>query len=840
MRSRSATQLKRTFRRAAGPPAAARLITDGALVTDDDVWAWVQIPDGSTDLYEDEQLASETMELAQTLARLVPANGDYHLKVLWSRHSGVAYEEGWSGLDGVRATHADEYIELGAHRIDMNAFPQRVVLFGVRWPSASTPDNRGGLWSDQLRSRAARQRSAHQRLADAQTTIDQWLAAMSGEPVRAIPAPAGVLAWSYAREMRRGTVVELPPTQMLNAPQIALLLNGSVDPRENPRYVVTTDARTGLRRYVSILVSALDGFPATELYIPGGEWLQTLTQLEGVEASVRGTHHGQAGSLAVLDTGRKAALSQLREAEEHGGQAPLDVAEAEQVLADRRHEITRRLDVETTNHIRLVVDADTPEDLDARIAEVINHYGGLGIVVDAPAHVQDLLWCELLPGDQVRVTEYAQDQPMRTLAGSWFHGGSAVGDTSGPYIGGNLGSTPGPIQLRLASRTAQHRTQPTTMLFTGQTGSGKSTAVMMQLLAALAEGAWSLLVDYKGDLGGLATVASTVLQVPVQEIHGLHENASGTMDPLRYVPDPDMARTMALDAMLGVLSPDDRQRAESVLETAIDRVMRRPVEGRSSPGVIAELLAGEHGDRDRALAEEIGGTLTMRAKHPLARPLLGHLAPAAVPLATGRGLVYLRMDGLQLPNPGTDPSRWDMSQRLSMATMTSSLRYASLMSRHSREMLKVVAFTELHLITPYAEGRATVEWLARVGRALKCFVLLDSQSAIDLATITGLVEQTVMVWCGRAVGLQEQDAQAALLTGTAHAGPRMRAQMAAFGPGQGLLRDRARRVAPMEWDRLSSWIADRLATDAGEDSAAVSPVDGHSTPTPASLPQSGF
>src|SRR5207245_173845 len=97
--------------------------------------------------------------------------------------------------------------------------------------------------------------------------------------------------------------------------------------------------------------------------------------------------------------------------------------------------------------------------------------------LDVVPSVQDLLWAELLPGDRVRVAEMGQDQPLRTLIGSGFAGGSAIGDDSGPYVGANLGSTPGPVRIHLVSRTAADVTMPTTIAVTGRSRSGKSTSV---------------------------------------------------------------------------------------------------------------------------------------------------------------------------------------------------------------------------------------------------------------------------------------------------------------------------------------------------------------------------
>ena len=143
-------------------------------------------------------------------------------------------------------------------------------------------------------------------------------------------------------------------------------------------------------------------------------------------------------------------------------------------------------------------------------------------------------------------------------------------------------------------------------------------------------------------------------------------------------------------------------------------------------------------------------------------------------------------------------------------------------------MVKVVALTELHLLTAYPEGRAFVDWLARVGRALKTYLLLDSQSARDLADMVALLEQILMAFCFQATGTVEQNAQAVLL-GRPDPGPRLRAAMADLEIGQCVARDRHRRLTVMEFDRLTQWIADTLSTDAADDTPDL---DTHQQPKP--------
>lgn len=812
------------FERNSSPPAAPRLITNGAEVTDDAVWVWLKIPGGSTFLLEEDELTNATLETSQSLHTLLPAGAEYHIKVMWSRHSDQQYRESWTEFETVRAPGADEYIELGAQRIATNTreghFRRRVVLLGLRWPdgsSDSTVERASRVARRNLRATSSA-KDAHERLAAVQPKIDRWIASMNRSPLAAVPAAAGLIAWSYAREIRRVSV-DAPAEDSLGGPVLVDLMSGTMDPTHSPHYVVVTDGKTGIQTFVSVLVPAVNGFPVDELTIPGGEWLEILTELPGVEASVRGVNHGLRGSIELIDQGRKLTRSQAKEAGSHGAQVPAEITAADETLNIRRQEVQRRLDVLTTNHARWVVSAPDPDQLAAKVDEVQQLYSGL-VKLEVAPYVQGLLWQELLPGDRVRVPEFGQDQPMRTLAGSWFHGGSAVGDETGPYIAGNLGSTPGPVQVHVVSRADRDRRLPTTISFTGKSGSGKSTAVMLTVLGALSEGAWALLNDPKGDLAGIVPVAADLLGVPVQVVDVVSESASGIMDPMRFCPTVDEARSQTLDAMLGPLSLDDRRMSEHILEGAIDAVLREPRDAWSAQAVIARLLTTPETAPDGPQARKIGEILTLRARQPHMRAVLGPLSADARPLMTGRGLVYLSMAGLDLPRHNPDPASWTVGERCSIATFRVSLNFALQQSRHDA-LKKMIALTELHLITGYPEGRQFVEWVARTGRALQLWQLLDTQAAADLSGLTSLVEQLVMSFAFQATGRAEQDAQAVLL-GRPDPGPRLRNAQASLDVGQCVFRDRYGRLSVIEFDRLAEWIVDAISTDVGEDSEEVS------------------
>ena len=86
-----ARNTREQVRRVDTPAATPLLITDGALVTADAVWAWVQVPIASTFLAEEDDLDQATVATARALAMVLPPGVDYHLKVLPAPHTGAAY-----------------------------------------------------------------------------------------------------------------------------------------------------------------------------------------------------------------------------------------------------------------------------------------------------------------------------------------------------------------------------------------------------------------------------------------------------------------------------------------------------------------------------------------------------------------------------------------------------------------------------------------------------------------------------------------------------------------------------------------------------------------------------
>jgi hypothetical protein len=797
------------FRRNQSDLKVPTAITDGITNGPGGTWAWVLIPPRATDELNTSTIFRMTDDGASDLRRLIPAGAEFHFKVQWGRWSGEDYEreEIRRGMpDGARS-----YIKLGARRIDENRFARRMVLLGVRMDE----DQQGvrtaaTATAGKVLGTSTPTKDATVALAGTVKRIRSWQERMRVSSFAARPATTQELSWSLRRDLRR-TVDWVPSANVVDAGLMGKLKATQVIPHAT--YLeVSTDAGP---RYLRLITSAETGFPTSELELPGGEWLKDLNivrqdidedddESAPVEVSIRGRNVPQKEAVKRLRAAQALAKEQDREARRGmAEEAPDAVAESGYALRDRLREVSAGLIGMIEDAPVWVVEGTSVDQLDARSESLIDHYGAMGVTVWTPPYVQDLLWKETVIGDTRRVREFTQFRPVSTLVGAWFHGGSEVGGRRGPYLAGNIGSTPGPFRNRLTD--AQQAGDTVTTAYLGKSGAGKSTALMLSLLGDIVtSNGFGLLTDLKGDLAGIIN-AFDLYGVPTWTV-STSQQASGSMDAFRYIADPDEARSEAIDNLAMMLSTKDDESVEWLLRPAATAVAAMPNPAdRSSWAIVKHLLADEN-----LQAREMGRRLQELSSDPRARPVIGRPDFSAPPLPTGHGLVYMRFDDLKWPGKDTPTRDWKPGHRLSMMVAQAGLNYATHMSTRVKGLPKVIALTELHRLTRYDFGRQFVGDVARTGRALDTNLLLDTQACAELVAIDGLPDQISQVHAFRVDTDAEADAQAVLL----HLEPeqQIRNRQKSWSQGQCLTRDRAGRIAPIEFDYMSDEIREALNT----------------------------
>lgn len=811
------TKLIEAVSRDDGPLDVPSAFATGISASPTSVWAHVILPTRSTDELNTDRIVRLTLDGASALRRLLPKDGEFQVKVQWGRWSGEEYEreetETLAGADGVLTMGQEAYIKLGALRIADNGFPRRQVLLSVNLTPSSGPELPAAFRKStrQVAGEAATVDDAALLLHRAAQDCQQWHERMATSTFKARPATVREIAWALRRDLRR-TVTWLPDGEFAGRGQIARLANGSyVQPRAD-HLEITTDEGV---RYLRMVTVAQEGFPTTELQLPGSEWLKNLsvtedddderTPVQPVEVSIRGRNLSTKAAVKKMREALSLAKEQGREASQGVAEEPPDeVLEARDVLPVRMAEVRRGTVSMVEDNVVWVVEGKTLPELNRRTFALIDHYGSMGISLWTPEHVQDVLWKETVLGDRLRFTDCQQFRPLSTLVAGWFHGGSEIGDARGPILGINTGSTPGPFRSRLTDAALEGK--PVTSVYVGKSGAGKSTGLMLSVAAEVIYDAWALLTDMKGDLSGVCDVVERFGK-PVWRIN-TSEAASGSMDFFRYVADPATAASLALDYLTVMLRESAADAAESIIRAACNVIAAYPDPTKRSIHAVIQLLARSE---DPATAK-IGADLVELAKDPLARPVAGLPDPAMRPLPTVPGLVYMDLVDVKdrLPDRTSPRASWRSGERLAVGLVQAVFDYANYMAARVKGIPKVVALTELHLVTGFAWGRGFVGRTARTGRALDNSLLLDTQAVAELAGIEGLIDQVSACYAFLVETDEEADAQAKLLGLRPEQSVRWRQQ--GWLPGECSVRDRHGRVAPVQFDYLDAGIAAALDT----------------------------
>ena len=800
-------KLFRSARRDGGPLRTPSVIAPGITSSPSGVWAWCVLPMQSTDAISTDDLLNQTLIGAADLRQVLPRDIEWHIKVQWSRYSGADHyareATRWSrGLpEGV-----DQYLRVQAQRLDQLHLPRRQVLLGIR---LDDPQGASAARAKLLASGVGGS-DDEKRLGEHVELAAKWHARMAATSFAARRASVNEIAWSLRRDLHR-TVGWLPSGPLAGPGETARLRSGEAIVKPDHVQILTDDGV----RYVRCLTSTVTGFPSQSMTLPGGEWLRDLLLDDDdpdaasypIELSIRGMSLSPARAQRRISTALKLLKEQNREAAQGVAEEPPEaIVEARESLMERQAEISDGSVSMLEDNPVWIVEADTPEELDARTQQLVDVYATRRIELWPAEHLQGELWRSSVLGDRQRVPDFAQFRPMTTLVGSWFHGGSKVGGPDGPLLGYTTGSTPTPYRERFTD--AALAGLPVTSAFLGQSGSGKSTGLMLATLAEARYGSWCFLLDMKGDLGGIVTAAQ-MFDIPTMTMSADAVGA-GSGCPFRYMPvdanEGMTAQQAVIDLLLMALRAGIAHTAEPLVRRAVMQVADFPDPAERSTFRVIEMLAASHDPQTQALGTELQDL----ARDPLFLPIAGEPSPDLQGLPTGAGLVYMSFPASQLPERGSLRDDWSPSARLSMTLLRAIFRYSTYMSTRVRGLPKVVALPELHKITGYEIGRSMVKEVALMGRALDTSQILDTQACVELEQIEGLTGQLSNVLAFQVSHDEEAAAQARML-GRNVDGEFLAGQKR-LTKGECIARDRRGQYAAVYFDRLAAEIADALNT----------------------------
>ena len=744
---------------AQGRPAPHyRVLADGIIVTDDRASVWMELAASPTQTASPTQLDAELRHVVAQAQKTL-ADHTCHLKIVWGRITSDEYQS-----DAKRFTMEDarEWARLRAESIDSWELPERHVLLGVEVEDRTTSAVVRTINNAADFVRGDRYSIPERELAWLDQQMRSIVGRVHGAPWRARPAPVEVLAWLIGRESFR-TNGSIPTEGTIQGAPLARLARGRIVPfRDHLRFY---DATGNEVAYSAALV--VSQFPEAVDTNGTGQWLLSLSSItrpaEGgdiqvlPEASIRFEFLSQAHALTLVNKSRKRAKAQRREAAESAAE---ETSEETQVAEEEMRQLGLEIGRGRTRLVQcwpiLAITEPSLEDLYASIDAVVEAYAEKGITLDIAADEQDTAWLSTLAADEVRIKDMQHTMDAEAFFGSWFWGGSVVGDEEGPVIGYTTGATRGLVHCHPTE--APLRGDTTTVAILGRSGRGKTTAVQLMALDAAAEGAWVPVLDLKGDLnneaGGLVGAAGAV-GIPARRIDMTRRHA-GVCDLLANM-DPEDAQAHAHAQLMLLISDHLRMAAHPVLMEHIAGLL---ADGgpRSAHALILRLEATED-DTARRIARE----LRAFEADAVGRMIVGERSEDT--LDASPGITLIQFPKLDLPPAGTPAGEWSAAQRVSAALVRGALSWIMSVARtqEHRHLRKLVAVPEAHLLTATAEGAAFLDQTARLGRALGTTLVIDSQDPTSFAERDGIMEQIATVMAFSQSTVKQQDAMARVL-----------------------------------------------------------------------------
>ncbi|MFJ1742488.1 ATP-binding protein [Streptomyces microflavus] len=798
-------------------------LADGLVVTTTNAEAWFVLSSANTDLMPEEAQDLEQDAGARALAKVLPGY-DVHLKILWSQLDGQAYRS--EARKMFSAGDVEAYADMWAARLDQLELPQRHLLLGVKIAERSsaagasaknTAGNALGLHTTAL---------AESELAELDAAVRRLERRLEPTPWRARIAPVELLAWAVSRESYRPQPAP-PNLPVITGASLVRLSQSRAIPHHD--HVEMLDARGETAAWVSVL--AMPTFPE-QLYTPGEQqWLRCLSQIRYThssgedtpvcpEASVRFAVWRKGDAIKEVDRVRRSAKEQRRSAAEgSAGETLAETTETEYVTEGLRQRMSRDAMTLLRDHPRLVVaSTESLEDLRARCDAVVSHYAGLSIDVRVASDEQREMWLESQVGDILRVADLGHTRETDALAASMWWGGSEAGDDVGPIAGLLTGTTSGVVRFDIAAGSALG--DATTTAFLGRSGRGKTTAMMRAVLDAAMRGAYSLMLGFKGDEAALVR-AGQYLGLPSHHVT-CGQDTPGVADLFRMLPRGEAALQVVSQMLIMLPEHMRNQGAETHLLRACNEVAEH--DSPASWRVVERLKADEN-----ELAKDVGQALFEIGRTQMGAPILGRPQEGASPLRAEPGLWLVQVPGLTLPNADTRPADMTMNERVSLALMRGLIAYALNTAARAdlRNLPKVIAIPEVHVLTGTDDGKRFLELVARMGRALGTNLGVDSQDPHSLLGLVGLLEAITTVFGFEQSTPQQQDALSELLG--LPVGPASRALLHGIGKsghgkvrhGHCVIRDRSDRVATMLWDIPSAELLQALSTNPKDQAEAT-------------------
>lgn len=808
------------------PMPIHELITDGLLFTQTAAEAWFTVGVQNLDTAS-EAAWDASLDSVKRAVLLAVGERECMLRVMWSEHNGADYVTSVKDRYASDWARGLEWAQAYGHKIDALHLPNRTVMLGVKLADRTSTAKRlmrraegaTGFTPDPV---------PDAEIADNMAMARKMQKVLGASPLAVELASAEQIAWMLNRESGRAKA-KIPTRGTVRGAALGHLLSSKMVPWPDHVQLLDEHGDTVLWKAILPVVSVPE-----ELTAPGNaDWLEILSRIVKVQevssgygrdfvqvpvradVSVRFHALTRQSARKTVNSARKLAKEQRRSAAKQSAEEPPEeILEAEAANAQLLTEINKGGTFLVEQSTRVIVTGTSREDLEENVEAVIAALADEDIILARGEDEQRDLWLENVPGDVRRVTDLNHVQTDNAFFGSFFWAGSRCGDEDSGMSGFVHGTT---VDLfRSSISAAGERGDTTTVLYSGRSGRGKTTAMMLELLSDLMEKpAWTVVFDWKGDTGG-AVLTAQRFGIPAGVIK-LGSAHSGAADMFRALP-LDKAPA-AVQSML-MMQAKDRRQVEIATSASLHFAMEE-AENAAMPstwGVIKRMAEAEDPD-----VRSFAHYLRDLAKTPIGKIVMGPPNLDAAGLSSQPGLWIVQAAGLSLPSPEIPLAEWDGQQRLSVALIQGITGFALRMSSSEelRSMRKTVAVPEVHILMRATGGVAFLDGIARMGRAFNTSLVLDTQDCTSILAQPGLVEQLQGVRLFQLTTAEQQDAGAQLLGLEPSAENRARIQalghdesdVRKVAKGRALVRDWRDQVAEVQFTFPSDEVQALLSTD---------------------------
>lgn len=499
-----------------------------------------------------------------------------------------------------------------------------------------------------------------------------------------------------------------------------------------------------------------------EQTIPGKHdpWLARVMQAPGVEVSVRGRIQSGTEAAKRLKKPIDRIVDQDAQYGRHKLVKPPHLARVLGKAVTERDVMEEGHSEESTRWdgwVRVAVDGATEQEASDRAIQLRKHMAKQRIALEF-MRCQEAAYREFVPGEPLGPKAFEHRAKIRLFAAAVPQASAAVGDGAGLRLGcavSTVGAAETPFHWDTHAAIEQADASGVTPVI-GEKGSGKST--VLGALAALKtlQGVDCTVLDPAGQLAEIVkwepiaahSVAMHVLESEISPYGVFPRTLAADFDD-----SPELAGLSGMDRadqLLDLLNATESRKqferrglvldclrltlphglaTNPLTESLLARAVR--LNGgaytASVKGVIDELGKMRGGDPH---AEILWETLSELAEHPAARNWINARYTQDTRMVDQR-LLVLSMDGMRLPQRGSDPNTWGTSERLHLPALMLGVHYAysRVYRKGDRNARKLVGFDEAHYLADWASGQSLLARMERESRRWNIRVLVASQDA---------------------------------------------------------------------------------------------------------------